>query len=1168
MAARVRNPFKSVGLLMLAGFLAPTGHPQTLPEQLTADNVMNFIETNNIDSVADLIESLPPLHKRHVTLVLESRALNKEFVSRTHPRAISFGADARFILSWATNPDAPENVEFLQPMAEGWDAGVIDFSGDAPELSRPEVCSSCHGHMNRPIWGDYDEWRGTIDDKNLESQERSQILSDLEASSNPRFSPLELSDRFFPQTVSTATGNRSRMWNLAAEFGSMLSLRHAQVLFNRLKMRDNYAESAEQVICGEVNSGDRLFAQEDYFLGIMHSGDKLVAVQEDSDELPHAQEGFSSGNANIHHSLNLLILHDYWKRDRRVFDFYARLGNEEVSPRFSSYLNFLPGTATAEQELRASYDQHFVLKGQASLNARIDKETRRRGPDPNASYSITKTAVFGEGHFIFMAPRVCNIIRQAPDQQLSELRIADGNAGEDAGEITFAVTLDPVRSQPVNVSWFTYKIESWPWYSPRSAAADDDDFSYGRGSLTFNAGAARKNISVKIIDDDVDEPPEFFDVHLEDASGNALIMDGLALATIDGELPASKSPGPRARFENAPLTHDGLTAFTVQLQFSEEVVLDVAALTDGLLTITGGTAGQASLLTQGSNIAWEIPVTPSGDGDVVLTLPAPKDGDCDEQSTICTADGRRLLQATTVTVRGPPVAPPASAAPPAPVTPPATEATDEDDDPVMPPATEDTDDDSADTGMVGNADEDSDSGSELPAAEYAAWGERLPDRDIQLPPGSSPSGLWSDGETLWVISDSGAGEVTTYSLSDGALADHRFHLQGGGFPSGLWSDGETLWAANVQTGSVLGYRLSDGARQPGEDIPAGVLPAAGNLAPAGLWSDRTTLWVMDFLADKAFAYRLSDKVRVEDKELDLRSADGPAPLYPWGLWSDGETALVTLYFSGGVEAFALSGGGQQADRALSAAATGAYPMDLWSDGETLWVVSQGDPQIRAYAVPGLQSAAAEEPSGAADPFDVRVVTRVDAVSGDIDGGPPVLIADAALRRAIAGALGQGPDEPVGVNAMARIRSLNVRGAGIGELTGLEYAVNLQALDLAQNPVRDPWTLGLLPRLTVLNLDGAASDLASLVGLIHLERLSLRNNRLTDISALAGLVNLRHLSLRDNAVSDAWPLAGLAQLEILDLRGNSLRSRAPLSGLYNLRHLDLSHNRAEVGTPAP
>ena len=164
MIERVSSTFRSIGVLMLAGLLTQPVHSQTLPEQLTADNVMSFIEANNIESGAELIESLPPLHKRHVSLVFVSQALNKEFVSKTHPRVVSWGADARFILSWATNPAAPDNVEFLQHGSDQWEAGVIDFSGDEPEVSNPEVCSTCHGHMKRPIWGDWMLWRGTNDD--------------------------------------------------------------------------------------------------------------------------------------------------------------------------------------------------------------------------------------------------------------------------------------------------------------------------------------------------------------------------------------------------------------------------------------------------------------------------------------------------------------------------------------------------------------------------------------------------------------------------------------------------------------------------------------------------------------------------------------------------------------------------------------------------------------------------------------------------------------------------------------------------------------------------------------------------------------------------------------------------------------------------------------------
>ena len=143
-------------------------------------------------------------------------------------------------------------------------------------------------------------------------------------------------------------------------------------------------------------------------------------------------------------------------------------------------------------------------------------------------------------------------------------------------------------------------------------------------------------------------------------------------------------------------------------------------------------------------------------------------------------------------------------------------------------------------------------------AYAAAWGERLPARDVELGSGAQPTGLWSDGETLWVVRDWRAGSVAAYRLSDGApLADLGYALGGGlSFPVGLWSDGETLWVAD-QRGGVTGHRLSDGSRVETQDVAL----AADNTTPTGLWSNGETLWVADEWAWKAFAYRLSDKVR-------------------------------------------------------------------------------------------------------------------------------------------------------------------------------------------------------------------------------------------------------------------------------------------------------------------
>ena len=89
----------------------------------------------------------------------------------------------------------------------------------------------------------------------------------------------------------------------------------------------------------------------------------------------------------------------------------------------------------------------------------------------------------------------------------------------------------------------------------------------------------------------------------------------------------------------------------MDLRFSDEVALWFSAFTSGLLTTTGGTVQRASRLVLRSNIGWRIPVTPDGDGDVVITLPANRA--CSWLTGACARDGRRLAVAASVTVPGP-----------------------------------------------------------------------------------------------------------------------------------------------------------------------------------------------------------------------------------------------------------------------------------------------------------------------------------------------------------------------------------------------------------------------------------------------------------------------------------------------------------------------------------
>ena len=124
--------------------------------------------------------------------------------------------------------------------------------------------------------------------------------------------------------------------------------------------------------------------------------------------------------------------------------------------------------------------------------------------------------------------------------------------------------------------------------------------------------------------------------------------------------------------------------------------------------------------------------------------------------------------------------------------------------------------------------------------------------------------------------------------------------------------------------------------------------------------------------------------------------------------------------------------------------------------------------------------------------------------------------------------------------LATLTDLRIPMKGITDLTGLEFATQLEVLDLSDNDI---------------------VDLSPLAGLTQLEHLDLSKNRIVDLSPLAGLTKLRQLKLFKNyIISDLSPLVGLTQLEHLDLSDNDIVDLSPLAGLTQLEHLDLSDNK--------
>ena len=107
---------------------------------------------------------------------------------------------------------------------------------------------------------------------------------------------------------------------------------------------------------------------------------------------------------------------------------------------------------------------------------------------------------------------------------------------------------------------------------------------------------------------------------------------------------------------------------------------------------------------------------------------------------------------------------------------------------------------------------------------------------------------------------------------------------------------------------------------------------------------------------------------------------------------------------------------------------------------------------------------------------------------------PVYFADAVLKAAVEDTLWVWDPTPTDMLALTELSCVD---RGVTDITGLEYAENLQ-------------------------------------------RLSLRFNRVRSVSALSGLTDLRHLDLsRNYEISSIRPLAGLTRLYHLNLHINQV-----------------------------
>ena len=123
-----------------------------------------------------------------------------------------------------------------------------------------------------------------------------------------------------------------------------------------------------------------------------------------------------------------------------------------------------------------------------------------------------------------------------------------------------------------------------------------------------------------------------------DAKGAVCTADGNGLAnalSVDvARLPLTVEAA------EVPAGHDGSSAFTLRLAFSEPIATSAAALRDDALSVTGGSLTGVRRVDGRSDL-WEVALDPAGDGEVELSLP-PTVSECDAKGAVCTDDGNPL----------------------------------------------------------------------------------------------------------------------------------------------------------------------------------------------------------------------------------------------------------------------------------------------------------------------------------------------------------------------------------------------------------------------------------------------------------------------------------------------------------------------------------------------
>ena len=266
------------------------------------------------------------------------------------------------------------------------------------------------------------------------------------------------------------------------------------------------------------------------------------------------------------------------------------------------------------------------------------------------------------------------------------------------------------------------------------------------------------------------------------------------------------------------------------------------------------------------------------------------------------------------------------------------------------------------------------------------------DKDLRsIESDHSPRDIWSDGDTIWVLSEHDP-ELIAHDLETGSRVEDRDYKRTSDYNDqdmGLWSDGDTVWISETWATKSYVYPPEPGQDTLVEVIDAQsydpVVPLTGEFfldlthygpGARDLWSDGETIWVAWIDDDgssvtmhdrRLKAYDYETKARKESADIVVDSTGEAVKVWyrdmSFAIWSDGTIMWVALNRgdeTSVLEAYRLAGGERVPVMDIPVGLDQVRsPRGLWSDGRNIWVLdAQFDwsersfrKSIRVYSLP-------------------------------------------------------------------------------------------------------------------------------------------------------------------------------------------------------------------------